>query len=425
MRLFFLIIILISNLFNNAVGSNPDSAIWNSNKIPDQNIKTVLLHREGWDMSPPIILLNSEEQLQLSFDDLESGVKDYRYNIIHCDYNWEPSVLNPYKYIEGYLEEEIDNYEFSRNTLVSYTHYSATIPGENMQIKLSGNFMLQVYTDSPENIVFTRQFKVVEQLVDIDINVKQDTDVAEKNFRQEVDFSVSTHSIKIDNPYRNLKVCITQNNRTDNRITNLSPKMIVGDNISYDLERENVFEGGNEFRNFDIRDLFAISERINKVDSDFENYYVELKKDEKRSFQVYKTIDDLNGKFKIERNGSEYPETDGEYANITFFLPYNAPLIDGSIHIIGALTDWRTDSTSRMEYNFKQKRYEKTLLLKQGYYNYLYILNSEYSGKTETGFIEGNHSETENDYSVYVYYFDPAYNCDLLIGVKHINTATE
>ena len=41
------------------------------------SIKSVQLHRAGWDMTYPIIELNSADQLELRFDDLSDEVKNY------------------------------------------------------------------------------------------------------------------------------------------------------------------------------------------------------------------------------------------------------------------------------------------------------------------------------------------------------------
>jgi len=396
-----------------------------SNKIFKQNIKTVLLHRNGWDMSPPLIIFNSDEKLKLSFDDLDADNKEYLYTFIHCDANWKPSELKQYDYIDGYFEDYIYDYQFSVNTIQPYTHYELIFPSDDMKPTKSGNYLLKVFLENIDSVCFTRRFMIVENKVDIETKVKQATDLSDKNYKQEIDFSIKTSGYKIFNPYVDLKVVITQNGRWDNAISDLKPKMVVRDKLEYDYDKENVFSGGNEFRSFDTKSLTYNTEFIKKMDYTFEGYQIYLQDDERRTFKVYKTEDDINGQMKIKTEDKNISETEAEYLNIHFNLPYPAPMMDGNIYIIGQLTDWRYSDESKMEYNFKHKAYEKTLLLKQGYYNYQYILlyNSQTIG--DESFIEGSHWETENNYTIYVYNREPGDLYDKLIGVKHVNSMPE
>ena len=57
-----------------------------------------------------------------------------------------------------------------------------------------------------------------------------------------------------------------------------------------------------------------------------------------------------------------------------------------------------------MDYNKKNGLYEKALLIKQGFTNYQYVLTDK-NGKIDyENAIDGNHFETENLYSVIIYY---------------------
>jgi hypothetical protein len=69
-----------------------------------------------------------------------------------------------------------------------------------------------------------------------------------------------------------------------------------------------------------------------------------------------------------------------------------------------------------MTYNYKRKGYQASLFLKQGYYNYLYGLVERGQKSADVSLIEGNHWETLNEYSIYVYYKKPGTNYDQLIA---------
>jgi hypothetical protein len=405
----------------------PDSVNYldESNRIFKPNIKTVLFHRDGWDMSLPVIKLNTDEKLKLSFDDLEADQKKFSFTIIHCDTEWKPSELDQNEYINGYTEDYIVDFQYSLNTVISYTHYELVFPTENLQPMLSGNYILKVFLNAPDSLYFTRRFFIDEQKVDIGGKVKQASMIEDRNYKQEVDFSINSKGYRISNPYQDLKVIIIQNGRWDNRISNLKPKMMVSDKLDYDCDRENVFQGGNEFRSIDIKSLKYNTESIASIKSTLEGYDVFLRDSQKRSFQVYKTEPDINGQMKMKTEDGMTTETEAEYVTVHFFLPYPAPMIDADIFIIGQITDWQFSDESKMIYNFKRKGYEKSLLLKQGYYNYQYILRYYNQTEGDESFIEGSHSETENSYTIFVYNREQGSAYDRLIGIKFLNSRSE
>lgn len=404
---------------------NPVNYIDFSNKIFRDNIKTVLFHREGWDLSPPLLKLNQGEHLMLSFDDLDADGKQYSFTIVHCDADWKPSDLDQYQYIDGYYDDYLDQFSFSANTFVPYTHYKLEFPTEDMKPKISGNYYLKIYLDDPDSLYFTRRFMVLTQKVNVKGTIKQATQIDDRNYKQEVDFEILTGNYQIVNPYRDLKVIITQNGRWDNAISTLKPKMVVSNKIDYNYDYENVFDGGNEFRKVDIKSLNYYTENIQKIEYTTDGYDVFLIPAQKKTFKVYKTVEDINGKMKIKTEDRSDSDIQSEYVNVHFFLPFPGPLFDGSIYIIGALTDWRYSNMSKMEYDYTKKGYQKTLLLKQGYYEYQYIIRYDNEKTGDVSLIEGNHWETENDYTIYVYNREPGNFYDSLIGMAQLNSRSK
>jgi hypothetical protein len=393
-----------------------------SNSVYKSSIRTVLFHKEGWDLSPPLINQGSEEKLKLSFDDLDADKKDYLFTIVHCDAGWKPSELLQNEYIDGYSEDGISEYDFSMATLIPYTHYELIFPTDYLKPRLSGNYILKVYIGTVDSTCFTRRFMILDNKLTIDGRVKAASVIEERNYRQEADFIINTGTWSISNPFSDLYVVITQNGRWDNAIRGLKPKMVVGNKLDFNYETENLFNGGNEFRSFDIKSLKYNSEFVAGISRDISNYKIDLRLSERRTFLVYKSQDDINGMMKIKTEDSEVTETEAEYVNINFNLSYEAPFIDAGMYIIGQLTDWQFTDDSKMDYNYVTKRYQKTLLLKQGYYNYQYVLWKPDGQPGDETLVEGNHSETGNTYTIYVYYTGVDSNCDRLVGVKHLNS---
>jgi len=393
--------------------------------IYKNNIRTVLFNQLGFELSDPLIRMNSDDRLILRFDDMDADYKHYNYTIIHCDAHWQPSELRPFEYIDGFYEDHIRDHRRSMNTRVPYTHYWLEFPNSNMRPTKSGNYLLIVFKQgNPDDIVLTRRFSVFTQSVSVSGHVQQANLVRYRDRKQQILFDINLGRYRVSNPYRDLKVVITQNGRWDNAITDLAPRGIRGDQLIYDYEEETLFEGNNEFRRFDIRSLRFLSERVHDIRSSRRYWDVYLVPDRLRAHARYVTDDDLNGRFHISTRDAPNDMTEADYAWVHFHLPMpGGPLEYGHLYVMGALTDWVFTEDNKMNYNYGEKAYELSLLLKQGYYNYMYAFIPVEGAAVDIAFIEGSHSVTENDYTVYVYHRQPGDLYDRLIGVGHFNSA--
>jgi hypothetical protein len=391
--------------------------------VYQNNIKSILFSRMGWDLSPPIIELNTSETLVLMFDDLDGDFKNYSYTIIHCDALWQPSELMDYEYIEGFPEDRITEYSFSRNTRVSFTNYYLEFPNSNMQPKLSGNYILKVFIEgNQDELVFTRRFMVFSQDIDIEATVKQATNLNHRASMQEIDFTINSRNYNISNPYRDLKVLITQNGRWDNAIYGLQPRLVQGNMLIYDYEDGNLFMGGNEFRNFDTKSIRYRSLNIESINSVSNGWEVTLLQDRSRQFLVYTSQGDINGKFLIKTDDYQDDVLEADYTWVNFSLAKDKPLVNGNVYIMGELTDWNFSSENKMEYNYPEAQYEASILLKQGFYDYQYVFLEDGKDVADVSIFEGSHSITENEYAIYIYHRRPGELYDSLIGIHHINS---
>jgi len=388
----------------------------------NSKIITVRMYPEFDVSSEPIMKLNSGEHLLLDFDDLKGEVKDYYYKLIHCTSNWESSELSYSDYIDGFEINQIRDYDFSFNTYFNYVHYTLTIPNNDIKIKISGNYLLQVFEDYDEdNLVLTRRFYVVEPNVSVDAEVKRATLVEKMNSHQEIDFTIKT-GMFINDPFKELKVIVQQNNRWDSRNESLKPLYIKDGEFIYDYQEENLFPGTNEFRFFNTKDIRFESQGIERIDFIKPYYHFTLTKSEVRRFKVYFYDEDLNGKYAIDIANGRDVDIEADYVYVHFTLPYPAPIVDGNLYIYGMLSDWGFHSYNKMQYNFETKSYDCTMLLKQGYYNYLYAFYKDGVKKADIGYIEANHYETENDYSIFVYLKENSSRYEKLIGFKKVNS---
>ncbi len=397
-----------------------------------ESVRTVLFHREGWELTPPMILFNSDEKLMLSFDDLDADYKVWQYTVIHCDAVWKPTDLWQNEYIEGFTEDYIRDYKYSYNTLQAFTHYKLTIPNDNFRFTLPGNYILKVFPEGmPDQPAITRRFMVVDPKVTVKARVKRSSVIDQYFTHQEVPFSVLNPAYPIPEPYRDLKVVILQNNRWDNAIWNLAPLMLRADELDYQYtDGRNSFEAGNEFRYFDIKSLRYTSERVRQVENRNDGYHVSLLPDAARTFKPYVTYSDINGQRLIKTEDARDSDLEAEYVWVDFFIPWDAPMTDGAPYIMGALTDWQFSAAGntpvdrsgpgRMSYNFARQGYEARLYLKQGYYNYLYAFLPNGESKAELARLEGSRYETRNSYTILVYYREQGSRFDRLIAAEVI-----
>ncbi len=395
-------------------------------RIYDPEIRTVILHSSSSELEPPIIFLNGSEQIVLRFDDLHEDVREMHYTFEHCTHDWQPSELLKMDYQQGYNSDIMYDYDFSFNTLRNFTHYSISFPNERINLTRSGNYIVKVYVDGDEkDLMFVARFMIVEQLAIVEETVRPSSVVSERSNKQEVDLQVNLGGLNSMNPYSEIELVVMQNFRWDNARRGVKPSFIKDNRLTYDYQRELTFEGGNEFRFFDAKSVRYRSGRVEEVTLEDDGYHIRLSPDKRRAFKQYNFNNDINGRLLIKNDDMENAHLESDYVMVHFSMPVDAMLGSGNMYIYGQLSNWTLDKHFRMEYNPQTLAYEKMLLLKQGYYNYLYLwrsLNSE-SGSTEL--TEGNHSEAENEYMVLVYFKDRSTFADRLVGFKKFSTYSQ
>ncbi len=419
-------ILLIVNLFVNAQTSDE---FYDSNYLRYDNfvykdyIQTVVAHELNEPLSYPIIELNRGQKLYIGFDDLSFDTRSYYFTVIHCSADWEPSDLFAMDYIEGFEENDIENYNNSFNTFQKYTHYGFTIPNENLNLKISGNYLVIVYEDNDlENRILTQRIAVVEQQVDITAVVKKPSLPKYRGNCHEIDFEINTQNLEVVDPNSDIMPVVTQNNRHDNAIRHLNPQFVNNNILTYDYNDKNLFFGGNEFHHADLKSVRFKADQIDSIYFEKPFYHFQLVADPVRNYQRYSYEPDLNGKRLIKLENSENSNYEADYVFAHFKLPYRQAETKGNVYIFGSLTNWTFDKKNMMKYNANEQAYEISLFLKQGYYNYEYVFVEDGSNYANENHIEGSHYQTETDYIIYVYFSNPSSQYDKLVGVKKLNS---
>lgn len=380
--------------------------------IYNPNIKTVNLYPDrepGSKIEPPVMYINSPDRLILEFDELYEDARYFQARIIHCNWDWSPSDLRPIEYLPTYNEYEIMDYEYSVNTKVPYTHYIFVLP----KVMLPGNYLLVVYDrDDPDNLAFSRRFMVYDRLAGISYTVGRSMGVQESRTNQQVDLLLSYHNLDIYNPQMDVKVVIRQNQSWVTAIYNLRPTKV--DEFSREIEYrpfnlENNFYGGNEFRFFELNSVRAPGRNVDRVFANDNRIDAFLMQDKERGQEFYSMWEDLDGGYIIENIDGRDPWVEAEYVNVHFFLRSNKGS-NTDIYIFGKLSDYELLPAYKMTYDAELGGYMANVLLKQGWYDYIYYTPER------PYLIEGSHYETRNHYEILVYVKPQGRTFDILAG---------
>ena len=391
----------------------------NSNMIlPPLNIKSIVLKPLNPNDYAPIIKLG--EKLILSFDDINADEKIYSYKIEHCDYYWQKSNLASTEYMTGFATDRIRDYENSFNTLQYYTHYQLQIPNKNNRIKKSGNYIISIIDDYG-NIVFTRRFIIYQQRVEVGVTAHRSREVTSINEKHSIQFIINHQNLLLNNPNQEIKVDIYQNNDWNSVIKNLQPKYVRGAQLLYNYVDDISYWAGNEYLYFDTKEIRNATNNIFKtrLDNIFNTF---LYTNEARGEKPYSFYPDVNGNFVLRTIDTDDVSLEGDYSFIHFSLENNENLNGENIYIYGNYNDWQITPENKMIYNNKTNLYEATLLLKQGFYNYTYVTVNDLL-QVNTHAIEGSFYQTENKYTVIVYYRKFGELYDQVIGIG--NTSSE
>lgn len=384
-------------------------------------VATVLLYADGNQNKEPIFPLdNPLNRLTLSFDLLNGEGEVLNYTFIHCTNDWYPSDIQRNYYAAGFDYGRIDDFQFSRNTLIEYVHYQLSFPEADMKPLLSGNYLLIVYGDDliEEQVYFTRRFMVLDERASINARVPRYCDDLDlSNTHQQLDITVSIPNIMGANVQAYSNLTIRQNGRWDNATVGLKPAFVYPDQLSYEHLPQTVFEAGNQFRRINFSDFYYQSENIAQIYQTDDYYVVDYAVCESRARKPYVTWEDLHGeKYVYVANEGRETETEADYAWVNLFLRWPTPLAQEDVYVVGAINDWMYNDRNRMVYQPQLGGYLCQMLLKQGYYNFMFVTADRQTGAVTTELTEGNHWETDNLYKIYFYYFNALKGYDELIG---------
>ncbi len=381
---------------------------------PPEYIKTIgfKTSNENYSTNLPIIKLG--ETFTLDFDVLLNSEADYYYTIDQLNFDWSRSQLIKSEYLRGFDNVKIQNYKTSFNTYQIYSHYKLQIPNQDVRITKSGNYILRIY-DEYQDLVFSRKFIVYEGLSTVPTKIKRLRNLAYINTKQSVEFEVNPISIQLNNPKNTIKTLIIQNNNLNTSISDLKPQYTIGSKLIFKYDQESSFWGGNEYLFFENKEIRAANVNVRSFNL-YEIYHNYLYSDYPRINRSYTYNPDINGGFLTTALNADDTDIEADYVNIHFALKNGTSKPGESIYVVGGFNNYSMLPEYKMIYSRSSDSHELQLKLKQGFYNYKYVVVNDYDEVNQGG-VSGNYDETENDYKVLVYYRGYGYRYDRVIGM--------
>jgi len=415
------IILLI--LLLGAIGGNAQTPDF----VYSPTIGTPQLFTAGNQLGYPIIRLNSSDQLELHFDDLDESVKNYYYSIVLCNEDWTPAEVTEFDYIKGFSQIRIENYRISSVALTHYVHYTAMVPDPNCVPIHSGNFLLKVFLDGDTSkLAFTKRFLVTDSKVKIQSQLLTPQNFELSHTYQNIQFRLNVAALNPPNALDQVRVEVLQNYRWDNAIRGVKPRTYFNNDLQYNGADDFNFEGGSEWRWVDLQSFRFQSDRVATANYGKTSTEIFLRPDLDRSQREFYFYKDYNGGFIIQTTEPYDPLYQTDYATVHFvFVPGgNIPLDGKEVYVLGRFNGGGVNDSSRMSWNAQKGVYERNFRMKQGFYSYSYVSvdKNDASMKGSYAQTEGNHVETENDYMILIYYRALGARADELVGISRFNT---
>jgi hypothetical protein len=389
-----------------------------SEVVPPFNIKTASFVQNNKNTIP---IFKLGDRFDFQFDDLFGNEADYYYEITHCDYNWIPSDIPKSDYLQGFDSQKIQEYKNSFNTLQTYSHYNLSIPNEYTRLLISGNYVLTIL-NSDKEVVLKRHFILYEDIVRVPLRIKKARTVNNLYTKHNLEFEIIGDNFLFQNPTQSLKVVLLQNGKFNTALKNIPSQYVIGNTFVYKYDKETQFWAGNEFLNFDSKDIRYANNYISYVNSDNDIYNSHLYTNNDRTNLPYTNLTDINGNFKEQIVNGINPKIESDYSWVYFSLSAPSFMLNKNIYVAGMFNNYCTSPEYKMDYNPKTALYEKAVLIKQGFVNYQYLVADNKGIIDQENAIDGNFYQTENDYSVLVYYKGNGDRYEKVIGYGTANS---
>lgn len=379
-------------------------------KIPPQEIQSLRLYPKKQPGMPPVITLNSDQQLTLSFDYLSEQNRQFRIEISHRTREWTESNIPPSTYMESFFKTYIQKSKQSTANDPAYQHVEYHFPNENLRPKVSGNYLLEVYGYQNNELLFSMPFFITEDQGTVQIRV-------ETLFAQRKDsrslaqlFSTYRYPSFVEYPQFDLSISYVQNQfwgrmQSADYTNTSTPGALTGH-----INRDNAFIADYAFKLLDMQTFNANGRQILEFNPGTTPSTIILRRDVQYL--------DVNPRFFPGQDiGFALSDRNSRYARVAFSLSTDSLVASTEdIYIVGDFNNWMISDYNKMQFNASSGLWEGTALVKQGKYAYKYVQvkdNIVDDLSLDQSFLSG-----QQEYLTFIYFTDPDQKFNRLLKVN-------
>ena len=366
-----------------ATGGSAQAALRYEDYVYDESIQSVQTYlATGMPeevLNPAVTSIAQQKPIVLEFDRLNARQQRLIVKLQHCDANWTPSTLNNTQFLYDFNEFIITDAQISVNTRIPYVHYRFVVP----RVRISGNYLLVVQEEGGKPLL-SQRIMVYENALVVTAKLGAPLGPGGRETRQPLEFNIMYPDYELVNPAMEVKTVVRQNYRWDNAKVISKPTFIhdAQRRLEYVFfEPKDHFKGLSEFRAFDTRSLNFRSIGVQSINLQASPVEVNLEPGRNRQAVAYTQEPDINGMRIFGNKQFGNGDINGDYTWVDFELQV-ASKAPGEVYIQGELTNWQPIEEARLIYDIERSVYSGRMLLKQGYYNYYFLLKNSCSYPT-------------------------------------------
>lgn len=382
-------------------------------RIFDPRFRTLKVWNPDRFDAPPVMRLGTGDTIEILFDEIGEDNSWLEWRLIHCNADWQPSALVASEYADGFNAVKIEDFEQSVATYVHYVNYRIVLPSPELPILRSGNYLLQVYDpDTPDVVLLQARFHVTDNDAAIAGTYNARTDRGYNGRWQQLSLVAAVDRSDGGNPYNDFRLQIMQNASETGMREIPVPARVNGNSLVYDHMPALIFPAGNEYRRFESVSNSFPGMHVDSLRYMGTNYHVWLKPDEPRENSEYVYDSTQHGRYLVREWNAFDSNTGADYITVHFRLESDY-IPDGEVYVDGEMTNGAFDATNRMTWDAKEGAYLLQMPLKQGAYNYRYLVRRSDGSFTTP---DGDKWQTANQYGVLLWERRPGDRADRLAG---------
>jgi len=392
-------------------------AFFSLNLAQEPIIKSLQVYPNNNITGLPVVRFGTNDKLNIEFDVEAEEEPSFSIVFKFCDDNWTQYTDIGLIGIGDNTLYNVDVERLPMTTEGAEYHVKESFPKGDVEFLRSGNWKFFITDPQDTSIVYDwGEFYVVENLFELKTNIQ--------DWRREGRISSNSELDRVLNlkvgfqipdslsPFKVKYVKIIKNLETSNSI--ILPKESFSTTKGYEWDGANSFtfitrdlEPGNEYRQTNLLDHHRFQYPVTRAQFDGIEY--------SRFYEFGKR--DFNGGFKLMNKNNQY----ADYLTVKFEFRPPEKMYD-DIFIVGSFTNWEVLPWFKL--NDKDELYSINLELKRGIYDYQYVtgrIKDDNVTDIDWRIFEGNFWETNNVYSIFVYYKEPDFGgYDKIIGYKRL-----